>query len=183
MILKLRDDYKQSSYYKKVYDKDSFDNWDLAISALEEWGVFVTIEKLERADVRTKDYGSEVVDLFRELCDLRNDSIHFRVDLDSETREPALNAIHLLQEIITKQFGVDGPQPWFIPGVRGAYYIRRELEDQPFVREFYLPACRFVGPNNQARPIDGVWHIDDPGPYEDKEITDEEFARLVDAAR
>lgn len=183
MVLKLRDDYKRSLYYKQVYDKESFDNWDLAISALREWDIFVTIEKLERVGVKVEGYGSEVVDLFRELCALRNESIHFRIDLDFETREPALGAIHLLQEIVTKQFGVDGPQLWFIPGASGAYYIKRELEDHPFIREFYLPACAYVGPNHKARPIDSVWHIDDPGPYEDIEITDEEFAKLANSAR
>jgi hypothetical protein len=40
MVLKLRDYYKGSPSYKRVYDKQSFDNWDLAIDVLKEWRVF-----------------------------------------------------------------------------------------------------------------------------------------------
>jgi hypothetical protein len=39
LVLRLRDYFKATDEYKKVYRKDSFDNWDLAINTLEAWGV------------------------------------------------------------------------------------------------------------------------------------------------
>ena len=36
MIL-LRGYHKNTKEYKKVYNKDSFDNWDVAITTLETW--------------------------------------------------------------------------------------------------------------------------------------------------
>lgn len=180
MILRLRDYHKASPYYKRVYRKQSFDDWNLAISAVEDWNAFVTIAFLRQTGVETEDYGSDVADCFRSLCTLRNEPIHFRLGLEFQAREPALKAIHLLREIVTKQFGVDGPQPWFISGARAAYYIKKHLETLPFVREFYLPSCVYVGPNHTATLArNGKWYIDDPGSYDEREITDEEFAALV----
>jgi hypothetical protein len=184
MILRLRDYYKHCPSYKRVYDKESFDNWDLAIGALEEWGVFVKIDDIAREGLNLDRYGDEVAYLFRELCGVRNNSIHFRIDLDAETREPALKAIHLLQEIVDKQFGMRGWLPWFIRGGSGAFYIKKSFEDNPFVREFYLPACAYVGPYHRAIPLrNGSWQVEDPGPYPDRDVTDEEFVQLIDAAK
>lgn len=139
----------------------------------------MTPETLIESGIKTIDYGNSVAELFRKLSALRNQSIHFRVDLDIETREPALEAISLLQEIVSKQFGVDGPQPWFISGIKGASYIKKELETLPFIHEFYLPACVYVGPNHKVRFENNRWLIEDSELYEKREITDEEFAQLV----
>jgi hypothetical protein len=144
---------------------------------------FFTVYDLAHAGANVENYGSEVADLFRELCLVRNESIHFRIDLDVETRGPALRAIHLLQEIVAKQFGIGGWLPWYIRGARGAFYIKKEVESHPFIREFYLPSCVYVGPNHRAIPLaDGTWQVDDPVSYPDKEISDKEFILLADAA-
>ena len=39
LVLQLREDLRGSPEYKKVYNRDSFDNWDLAIDTLENWQV------------------------------------------------------------------------------------------------------------------------------------------------
>src|SRR6266542_1073426 len=41
LILTLRDEFKSTAHYKRVYKKDSFDNWDLAIDTLEAWDVLL----------------------------------------------------------------------------------------------------------------------------------------------
>jgi len=164
LVLKLRDYHKGTASYKKVYDKESFDNWNMAIDVLDEWQVFIdegvfrawqafVINKTrlskEETDLHTS---SGVADLFRRLYNLRNDSLHFRVDLDVETRKPALRAIQLLQDIVAAQFGVEGPLPWFIPEAPGQF-IRKQFEDTPFIREFYLPACDLVGPGYRIEQV------------------------------
>jgi hypothetical protein len=195
LVLKLRDYHKNTASYKRVYSKGSFDNWNTAIDVLEEWQVFIDEEvfKAWQAFVISKTRQSEeetdlhtssgVADLFRTLYGLRNSSLHFRIDLDVETRGPALRAIQLLQDIVAAQFGVDGPLPWFIPGARGAYFIKKEFEDTPFIREFYLPACALVGPNYQIKREANTLRVSDPGPYEDKEISDEQFVALLNASK
>jgi hypothetical protein len=195
LVLKLRDYHKGTASYKRVYDKESFDNWNTAIDVLEEWGVFIdeavfkdwesfainrTRLSREETDLNTS---SGVADLFRTLHGLRNDSLHFRVDLDEETRQPALRAIQLLQDIVAAQFGVEGPLPWFIPGGRGHHFIKKEFEEAPFIREFYLPACVLVGPNYRMEGVGGALRVNDPGPYENTEVTDERFVELLNAAR
>ena len=197
LVLKLRDYHKGTAIYKRVYDKKSFDNWSLAIDALEEWQVFVdegvfmawkdfVISKIKQSEDDTDLHASSgVADLFRRFHELRNDSLHFRIDLDVEARGPALRAVQLLQDIVAAQFGTEGPLPWFISGTRGGRrFIKKEFEDNPFICEFYLPACKFVGPNFREEPAGGfTLKINDPGPYDDVEISDERFAELLNSAR
>lgn len=162
LIIKLRDDYKSTSEYKKVYRKDSFDKWGLAIETLEKWNVLLP----------------EVVEKFKELEEMRNKSIHFQPDVDQNDRELALNAIHCLQEIIKNQFSGFGPQPWFITSIPGESYIKKEWEEHPFVRNLYLPNCLLVGPRHVVKKIIPKVEVEDNFGYQDKEISDEEFSRL-----
>ncbi len=194
LVLKFRDYRKCTDSYKKVYGKESFDNWNTAIDVLEEWQVFIdegvfrawqafvinrTRLSKEETDLHTS---SGVADLFRRLHNLRNDSLHFRIDLEAETRKPALRAIQLLQDIVAAQFGVERPLPWFIKGP-GEIFIKKEFEGSPLIREFYLPACELVGPDYQIKIEANILRVSDPGPYEDKEISDEEFVALLNATR
>ncbi|TIP22320.1 MAG: hypothetical protein E5X90_15625, partial [Mesorhizobium sp.] len=39
LILDLRDHYKASPYYRRVYRSESFDDWRFAVRVLEDWGV------------------------------------------------------------------------------------------------------------------------------------------------
>lgn len=197
LVLHLRDYHKGSKYYKRVYDKKSFDNWDITIEALDEWQVFVSeevfsawksfaIKRLKQhEDISVLNSASSVAELFGKLCDIRNASLHFRIDLDFEDREPALCALHLLQDIIAIQFGIEGPLPWFIPGARGSHFIKKEFENTPFIKEFYLPACELVGPNYKVKQAENSLEleINDPEMYDDVEISDEQFAELLNKSR
>jgi len=108
LMLHLRDDYKDTNEYKKVYRKNSFDNWDLAIDTLESWQILLP----------------DVAILFRKLKEIRNQSIHFNPETDKNDRELALKAIHKLTEIIVGQFAGFGPLPWIIPKTKGAVFKR-----------------------------------------------------------
>ncbi|MFN2508767.1 MAG: hypothetical protein ABR589_08340, partial [Chthoniobacterales bacterium] len=137
LILLLRDDYKATVEYKKVYNKNSFDNWNLAIDTLTAWNVLLPA----------------VTGEFRKLRDRRNDAIHFRPEVDTNDRELALGAIQSLESIVSKQFNAFGPEPWFITAVRGEIYIKRDWEANPFVRKVYLPNCVAVGPNHIVESV------------------------------
>lgn len=161
LIINLRESYRSSDEYKKIYRKDSFDDWDLAINVLESWGVLLP----------------EVVSKYRELKNLRNRSIHFRPETDSNDRELSHEAIKLLQQIIGEQFSGFGAQPWFITAVPGEIYIKKEWEDRPFVKLVYLPNGVLLGPNHRVVSITPKFAVEDAKDYDETvQLTDEQFA-------
>jgi hypothetical protein len=162
LVLDLRDSFKSSEHYKKVYRKESFDKWPFAVSVLADWKVL--------AD----GVGSE----FLGLGDLRNRSIHFNPETYQSLREDALAALHRLNAIIAKQFGYFGGQPWFIENTPGAQFVKRPFENNPFVRSYVIPRSGFVGPlYGMERSQEGSWNHLDYTDYGDDELSDEEFAR------
>jgi len=166
LIRILREDFKSTPEYKRVRRKDSFDDWDKAISVLESWGVLLP----------------EVTQTYRELRTLRHRSIHFDPAVDTDDRSLALKAIRKLSTIIGRQFGSFGNQPWFIPGIRGASYIKKEAEEWPFVKRVYIPNSHLVGPLHKLGPVNGridLVHVYDDNDYEDREISDDEFRSLL----
>lgn len=161
LILILREDYKHTPEYKIVFRKDSFDNWDVAINALESWGVLLP----------------DVVKNFRLLRDMRHKAIHFRPEVDRNDRELALEAIHCLRDIISNQFSAFGPQPWFITSIPGEIYIKKSWEENPFIKKIYLPNCQLVGPKHKVKALFPQVVVND-FEYEPREIADEEFSEL-----
>jgi hypothetical protein len=162
LILNLREDYRGTREYKKIYRKNSFDNWDLAIDTLESWGILAM----------------RVAVLFRELKDIRNRTIHFNPEADTDGRELALSAIKKLTDIITRQFGGFGKHAWFIPGTPGESYIKKSWESNPFIKKIYLPNCAYVGPRHKIIKLHPRVVIKDDSSYEDSEISDSEFSKL-----
>jgi len=159
LVLLLRDDYKTTPEYKNVYAKDSFDKWDVAIDTLSAWNVLLP----------------KVAGDFKKLRDRRNDAIHFRPEVDTNDRDLALQAIKGLESILAKQFNAFGPEPWFITDIAGEIYIKKDCENEPFVRKVYLPNCVAVGPDHVVQSV-LPWVIRDDEAYPDVEISDEDFS-------
>ncbi len=166
LIINLRDDFKKTKEYKKVYRKDSFDNWDISIRTLESWSILLP----------------GVAADFRELKEIRNRAIHFNPETDLNDREIALAAGRILTKIVAGQFSGFGTQPWFIPSILGSAYIKKEYEEQPFVRGIILPNCVLVGPFHKLQSSPQGFIVQDEYDYEDKEISDEEFTSLLEKA-
>lgn len=164
LILDLRDAYKHTPEYKTVQRKDSFADWRIPIAALEAWRVLLPEAAAE----------------FRALMPLRHRSIHFNLSTYQTLREDALAAVHHLREIIDRQFTAFGVRPWFIKGTRGHLFIKREWEENPFIKTYYLPTCPFVGPYFAISFADGLRFHDQPD-YGDGAWTDEEFAAVFEA--
>jgi hypothetical protein len=160
LILTLREDYRATPEYKRVYDKDTFDKWDMAIDTLVAWDVLL----------------SPVAAELRRLRDHRTAAIHFRPELDEDARPLALAAIQSLSIVIGTQFSAFGNAPWFITGVPGEAYLRKDWEDQPFVRAVYLPNCLRVGPRHRIQSLMPLQVTDEE--YEPREISDQEFCTL-----
>jgi hypothetical protein len=162
LVLDLRDSFKASDRYRKVYRKDSFDNWPFAVSVLTDWKVLVD------------GAGAE----FLALGELRNRSIHFNPDTYQSLREDALAALQRLNAVIARQFGYFGRQPWFIEDTPGAQFVKREYEANAFVRTYVIPRSGFVGPlYGMELSQQGYWTHLDYADYGDDELSDEEFAK------
>jgi hypothetical protein len=163
LMFALRDSFKSSSHYKKVFRKSSFDDWGVAIDTLAAWEVWV----------------EGVAISYRELMNARHRAIHFSPEIDTDDQQAALAAIKLLSSIIQKQFSGFGSQPWFIGDVPGASYIKKEWEINPFVKALYLPNGHLVGPRHRIDNISNQLVVVDDENYENLEITDAEFVRLL----
>src|SRR3990167_5792100 len=163
IISRIRESYRSSPQYKKVYKKDSINDWDLAIGILVDWKVI---------DINTEKK-------YRRLATLRNDSVHFQnkpQDLNSMAKE----AITLINEIVTDLFGLDKDKKfiiWF--EVPGELYLKKEAEDDPFIREFYIPCSPLVGFKHTIENTPSlIMKVVDNEVYSDEEIPDSEFVRL-----
>jgi hypothetical protein len=165
LILHLRDDFRNTPEYKKVYRKDSFDNWDTPIETLAAWNVLLP----------------EAIQAFGRLKLMRHDALHFRQEVDRDDRQLALDAILCIGEVISQQFGAWGRQPWFL-GIPGEIYVKKDWESNPFVRKIYLPNSLLVGPYHKVESVI-PWKIVDDFQYENREINDEEFCDLRKSMR
>lgn len=165
LILQIRDYFKNTEQYKKVYKKESFDNWSFAVSTLEEWEILLP----------------DPAQKFRELEQIRHRAIHFNPETDTHTRATALEAIHTLQSIVESQFQAIGAAPWYIPGAKGESFVARKWEQNPFVKEIVIPSCTLVGPKHTLEHASRGWIVHDDHEYSNEEISDEEFLRIRNA--
>ncbi|KSB91745.1 hypothetical protein AS593_06905 [Caulobacter vibrioides] len=160
LVLDLRDHYSHTPQYKKVARKCAFDNWALAIDTLKAWDVLLPAAEAP----------------FRTLMKLRHRSIHFNASTYATLREDALEAVLQIREIIEQQFSSWGLRPWFIEGSLGHIFIKRDWEENPFVKTFYLPQCPFVGPNFAISFEQGLQYHD-LHDYGDGAWSDEDFVQ------
>jgi hypothetical protein len=161
LMRELRHEFKGTPQYKRVYSKSSFDDWNLATDTLGAWDVLL----------------QEVVNEYRKLAELRNRSLHFDPSVDAMVRPIALEAIQLLSEIIGKQFSGFGNLPWFISGIAGVSFIRKEWESKPFVKHVYLPNCALVSPFHTIEMSGDRLVVVDPQYGRGIDGSDEEFVQ------
>lgn len=160
LVINLRSNYSSHPLYRKVYRKDSFDDWHIAIDALSQWGVLTP----------------EAEDSFRSLVKKRNHALHFNPDVENTARLLALEAIKTFERIVAHQFSSFSNIPWLLNGA-GECFIKKEWENNPFVRLVYLPNSVYVG---YKHTVTQLWplRIEDNHKYSDQEIIDEEYLRL-----
>lgn len=164
LVRTLREDFQHTPQYRKVYDKDSFDNWDLAINTLAAWKVLLP----------------KTVEAFVELRDIRNRALHFDPAVEDTSRDRALSAIRVFDRILNEQFSALAGLPWYVTTDIGIQFVKKEYESHPFVARVVLPSGVLVGPKHDidydhAR---SGWIVKDDHSYENREIDDEEFINL-----
>lgn len=148
LFLLLRSQFFLDSKYNKYIRKNgTLTNWEKLIEILSNWKILLP----------------QVIDDYHKLKYLRHKSIHFNYGTYENDRGDALSAINFLKNIVFLQFGIFGPQPWFIKGTRGAFFIKKAYENDPFIKAVYLPNCV-------------LFNVGD-----DLEGTDEEFVKLLES--
>jgi hypothetical protein len=160
LMLDMRDHFKATPEYRKVYRKDSFDDWRVPIETLDAWGILLPDAVIE----------------YRALMALRHRSIHFNAATVASLRDDALAAIVHMRTIIEQQFATHALRPWFIPNTLGHAFIRKDYETDPYVRTYFVPNCPFVGPLFGMAPGPNGWRFFDRADYGDGDWTDAEFA-------
>ena len=129
LIIKTRTHFKTSVHYRKVWNKNSFDQWDNVINILKDWEIIT----------------DEVATLFVELKQYRNFSIHYNENYDFEHN--CHKAIKIISQIINLQFNyIKRKDLFWVFDVPGEIWLRTEMIDNPFVKEFVLQNCVIASP-------------------------------------
>ncbi|MGH3556301.1 MAG: hypothetical protein ACRDTK_02070 [Mycobacterium sp.] len=127
----------------------------------------------------------ELVDQFTQLEKLRHRAVHYNRGLDNtDARDAAIGAIRLIQDIIQELFPpLGGPPPRFMEGTTGHTYLSLDVETQPLIKHFYVPASVLVSPRFEMRPMrredESLWFdVHDDGEYQARypTLSDAEFA-------
>jgi hypothetical protein len=165
LVIRLRGAYSSHPATVNVATQRTFTNWTSCIEALFEWGVL----------------DDPLAAKFNDLRKFRNRSVHYGTHLTgSDSRDEALHAVLLIQEIIEALFRPHGGPPRFIGGTTGHTFLSTTAENEPFMQEFLLPASILVSPNFEMQYNEGRGWFDvfDDDTYQNEfpTLTDEEFA-------
>ena len=160
LMIGLRDNFRGHEHYKKIFRKNSFDYWPLAIDTLADWGVLQPV----------------AAESFRKLVVKRNAAIHFNPETDTNDRQLALDAIINFGEIIECQFSAFGQLPWLFC-VPGEMYLAKAWETHPFVKLVYHSNCLYLGYKHQVLSA-FPWKIQEVDDYAESDVSDEEFVKL-----
>ena len=154
LIIKTRLYYKSSAHYKKIYNKESFDQWDLPIQILTEWRVI----------------SDKVADKFNILKKHRNDSTHYNDGYDFELNSH--EAVKALAAIINLQFNyIQRKDLFWVFDVPGEIWLRSSKTNDPFVIEFILPNCIQLTPYCEPMATPPIKGVNTPL----KPLSDEQF--------
>jgi hypothetical protein len=161
IIIRLRDYFKSHPLYKDLYAKESFQDWDKAITVLAQWKVIDC--QLEKE--------------YRSLATLRHASIHF--GNIGNIRGSALTALKTVMTITDKLFGLKAGYLFWCPG---EIYVKKGKETEPFIKEFILPKCVLLGYKHTIVEIKDsqttTFTYQYYGDYENRQVSDEEYRRL-----
>ena len=161
LILALREYFMDTSSYKKIYRKESFQNWEEAIDVLSSWGILDS--KLQQEYVQ--------------LADVRRKAIHLRSVEDFHKQ--SLRAVNTILMIVDNLFGLGSGVFFWCPG---ELYVKKDKETLPLVREFIIPKCFLLGYKHRVISVGSdeslVISYEDSFEYENDEVSDQRFREL-----
>ena len=149
--------FKHTPEYKKIYNKEWLQDWELMIRTLESWGIIK----------------APLVDQLLQLYELRKQSVHLRKLENVEDK--AKQALVFYTDVVSALFGPSESLIFWCPG---EMYIRREKESDLLVKEFFLPICPYVGYKHKVEGEFSKLRFVDDYKYEDVVIDDKQFREL-----
>lgn len=157
LVIKLKNYHKESDFYKKIYNwEEKIQNWDLLTKILEDWSVLDEFQ----------------ITLCKKLHQLRTNTVHYVPG--GNFVKSAEESITAILSLIESLFGVFCRKDIFwIFNIPGEIWVKENVQDLPFVKEFILPACNECASVYQVQ--DGVY-IENEAPI--GHITEEEFIRV-----
>jgi hypothetical protein len=144
-------------------------DWDAAIAVLHGWGVL----------------SDSLAQTFRQLKERRHQSVHFEPSLLVAEREPALEALAMLQELIGAIFSPIGGPPRFVADAPGAAFLALAAEQEPLIKRIFLPRSVLVSPAHRLYPKETSEGIEflvvDDADYDPTPLTDADYAAALPA--
>jgi len=119
-------------------------------------------------------------EFFEELRVARNALTHYSEGLYDELRDRSLAAASLLRDALDAQFGVMVERR-LIENTPGLMFLKKAVEDEPFVRRYLLPTAMHVSPRHEidVGGSTGNWSLKSEVPVDSAVDTDAEFVRLM----
>jgi hypothetical protein len=158
LVLRCRHHFKAHPEYKRIYRKDSFDDWGVMLNVIEQWQLIPP----------------KAIELFRDLMPIRHQTIHYNDGYDFDAI--IVPTINKLIEAIGEVFGVlNRKDIYLVFDVPGEVWVRSQAERLPFVKEFVLPHCYRAHAVHDIDFAKGLIteRLGKIGP-----LTDEEFVKL-----
>ena len=161
LLRDLMDDYA-STKDRKTITADKPPTYELALKIVKRWG-FLEPEALTH---------------FRQLGRLRNKLVHFDPRLYADVRGRTIEAVTRLRDAIDSQFGVFVERR-LIEGVPGTAFVRKEVEAEPFFREYLKPVALHVSPRHSIDldSATGLWSVTAEESVVADVDSDDEFVR------
>lgn len=169
LLLELRQDYvNHPATTKRTRSNDVFTDWGSALQVLRGWEVI--------------DDSTHAV--YRALELQRHASVHFDPSVEAVSREPALQAVRAVQEIVGTIFTGHAGPPMYIDGVSGASFFSLSAEEVPLVKRAFLPRSALVSPRHRMQPGytptgEVVWQVLDDLDYDRAPLDDEGFVAAL----
>lgn len=166
----LRADYlNHPATTRRIRNGDVITHWGTAVEVLRGWGVL----------------SDGLAANFRDLEAQRHRSVHYNEALAAAEREPALQAVQLVQKIIAGLFTPHGGPPTYIRDTPGASFFSLQAEDVPLVKRVFLPHSALLSPAHRmypnTTPSGYEWIIVDNSDYDPTPLTNEQFAAALPA--
>lgn len=169
LLLELRQDYlNHSATTKRAKSSSTFTDWGSSLQVLRGWGVL--------DDSTHRKYLA--------LASQRHAAVHFDATVQAVEREPALQAVHALQETTAAIFTSLGGPPTYIDGASGASFLSLAAEETPLIKRVFLPRSALVSPRHRMQPghtPEGelVWQVLNDLDYDPTPLDDEEFVAAL----
>jgi len=165
----LREDYvNHQASTRRVRTGNLPNDWGALIDVLHGWGVL----------------DDETAVLYRQIEQQRHASVHFNRDLLPARREPALEALQVIQRIIEAVLAPHGGPPRWIANTPGNSYLGLQAEAEPIVQRIFIPRCALVSPGHRLQYHENgapEWLAFDDLDRRCEPLSDEQFAqRLAD---